>query len=583
MAHRGKGETAVGWAVYRRLLGYLHGQRKLFVVGLASNIAFAAATASFAWMMKRFVEVLESGGSGMELALVPLLLLGIATLRSLMGFLGNYCMGRAGVAILHHLRCMLVDGLLRLPVAWYNDSDSGRLLSRLTYDTSRAAQAITGSVALAVQQSAQLLFITLYLLYLSWPLTLAFLLMVPMLSFISRAGRRLRRAGRDMQHSMGMVTHIAQEIIQGQRLVKSYGAAQYERDRFAGASAHNRDRMIKMERIRALVVPLVHLAMAVLMSAIMYLILLFNDSGSAATAVSYLVAAGMMPGTVRALSSVYVQLQQMAVAAESVFNLADQPGEPDRGTRRLRRARGHLQCRNLGFAYGVGGQVLQGIDFEVAPGQMVALVGRSGSGKSTLASLITRFYSPPPGTILLDGVAIEEYRLADLRAQIALVAQSQILFNDSVASNIAYGSMDRHSRAAVEQAAHKAHAHDFIEALPQGYDSRIGEGGILLSGGQKQRLAIARAILKDAPVLIMDEATSALDNESERHIKQSLAEMVQGRTTLVIAHRLSTVESADCILVLDGGRIVERGHHRELLARDGLYRHLHAEAHPGRG
>ena len=321
-----RGETAVGWAVYRRLLGYLHGQRKLFFVGLLSNIAFAAATASFAWLMKRFVEVLEGGGNGM--ALVPLLLLGIATLRSLMGFLGNYCMGRAGVAILHHLRCLLVDNLLRLPVAWYNDNDSGRLLSRLTYDTSRAAQAITGSVALAVQQSAQMLFLTIYLLYLSWQLTLAFVLMVPMLSFISRAGRRLRRAGRDMQHSMGMVTHVAQEIIQGQRLVKSYGAAQYERGRFAATSAHNRDRMIKVERIRALVVPLVHLAMAVLLSAIMYLILLFNDGDSAATAVSYLVAAGMLPGSVRALSGVYVQLQQMAVAAESVFNLADQPGEP---------------------------------------------------------------------------------------------------------------------------------------------------------------------------------------------------------------------------------------------------------------
>jgi len=412
----------------------------------------------------------------------------------------------------------------------------------------------------------------------NWKLTLVLLSILPVIGLmVGSASKKFRKQSKKIQEAMGDVTHVASETIQGYRVVRSFGGEAYEQQRFHRSSADNMNKSLKMTRTQAVYTPMLQLVIFSAMAVLMYLVLYMRGDASVGELVAYITAAGLLPKPIRQLSEVSATIQKGLAAADSIFEQLDETPEVDNGRVERERVSGRLEVRNLSFQYpGAEKPVLSDISFSAEPGQMIALVGRSGSGKSTLASLIPRFYHHETGQILLDGVDVEDYTLRNLRRHIALVTQQVTLFNDSVANNIAYGDLADAPREAIEQAVEAAYAKEFIDKLAQGLDTEVGENGVLLSGGQRQRLAIARALLKDAPILVLDEATSALDTESERHIQAALDRVMKGRTTLVIAHRLSTIEKADLILVMDQGRIVERGTHAALLEQNGFYARLHA-------
>jgi subfamily B ATP-binding cassette protein MsbA len=416
-----------------------------------------------------------------------------------------------------------------------------------------------------------------YLFYTNWKLSLVFVAITPVIAvLVTYVSKRLRMISKRIQESVGDMTHITSELVGGHRVVRSYGGEDYEKRRFLESSLYNRRQSLKLATTMAIHNPLMQFIIAIALSGLMYLALFFMQKATVGEFVGYLTAAFLLPRPIRQLSDANGEIQKGIAAAESLFEILDEQGEPDTGDFDAVRSRGALEFKNLSFRYpGANESALKNINVRIEPGQTVALVGASGGGKSTFANLILRFYPHDQGEILLDGVEINRYKLANLRQQIALVTQQVILFNDTIANNIAYGALAGAEREKIENAAHDAYALEFVDKLDLGLDTEIGENGVKLSGGQRQRLALARALLKDAPILILDEATSALDTESERYIQAALQKVMQGRTTLVIAHRLSTIENADMILVMEQGRIVERGSHQALLALNGAYARLH--------
>jgi subfamily B ATP-binding cassette protein MsbA len=573
---------------YFRLLGYVRPYVGLFAVSIIGYIIFASSQPMLAGVLKSFVDGLASPDAAFSgvpwleglplMHAVPLLIVLIAAWQGLGSYLGNYFLAKVSLGLVHDLRLALFDSLLRLPNRYFDHHNSGHLISRITFNVTMVTGAATDAIKVVIREGLSVVFLFGYLLWMNWMLTLVMVAILPVIGvMVTSASRKFRKQSKKIQVAMGDVTHVASETIQGYRVVRSFGGEEYESRRFRAASQDSTRKQLRMVKTSASYTPLLHLVTYSAMAVLLFLVLWLRGDASPGDLVAYITAAGLLPKPIRQLSEVSSTIQRGVAGAESIFEQLDEAPETDTGTVERARVSGRLEVRDLSFRYpGTERAVLDGVSFTVEPGQMVALVGRSGSGKSTLANLVPRFYHHEAGQILIDGVDVDDYTLRNLRRHIALVTQQVTLFNDSVANNIAYGDLAGAPREAVEGAAEAAYAKEFIDRLPDGFDTMVGENGVMLSGGQRQRLAIARALLKDAPILILDEATSALDTESERHIQAAIDRAMHGRTTLVIAHRLSTIEKADVIMVMDQGRIVERGSHAALLAAGGQYARLHA-------
>ena len=566
-------------AIYRRLLRYSLVHWPLFLFAVAGMVLFALSETGFAWLMQPLLD-----GSFVErdpaiIRWMPPLVLGLFMLRGVASFVSDYYMADVGQRVIKAIRTELFDHFLRLPSAFYDRNASGQLLSSLTFNVDQVANAATQAVTVMIRDSLKVIGFMGLMLYLNPKLALFAILISPVITVLIRwISHRFRRISTRIQRSMGELTAASEEMLKGQRLAKVFGAQDYESRRFEQVNEHNRALIMKRALTEAASNPVVQLIAAIPMAGIVYIAT--NDSISGAmTPGAFAAFIGAMVGLLtpmKQLTTVNATLQRGIAAAGSIFALLEVDAEPDSGQRSLGRAKGAVCFERLRFAYDPAkGEVLKGIDLAIEPGQTIALVGRSGSGKTSLVNLLPRFYESQAGRILVDGVDIRDYRLADLRRQIAVVGQEVVLFNDSVAANIAYGEDPAQVIERVEAAARAAHAWEFIEKLPQGLWTPVGQQGVLLSGGQRQRLAIARALFKDAPILILDEATSALDTEAERHIQAAFETLMQDRTTLVIAHRLSTVTRADSIVVMQDGQIVEQGSHARLLANNGPYAELY--------
>ncbi|MFV8817363.1 lipid A export permease/ATP-binding protein MsbA [Haliea sp. E17] len=591
------------WQLYKRLLGYIAPYWWVFLLSVLGYIVYSAGNVLAADMMQFLLDALgestsqdaglvsrtvyalfyEPGTDRLEFTRIafPICLVVLAFLRAMGYFVGNYFMSHVARNLIHELRCELFDKLLAAPSAYYDRHSQGALISKITFNVEQVSGAVTKSLRTLVQEGLTVIGLLGYMFYLNWRLCLVFLAVAPLLGLVvSVVGKHFRRYSRRIQASMGDVTQVSNESIGNYREVRIYGGQYQQQAGFRRASGYNRAQSLKLALLDGLSTPVVQTLLAVAMAMLVYLALQpeWMAGFTAGSLVAFLTAAAQLSKPIRSLTGIQSEIQRGLAAAEDIFTQLDMESENDTGTYSVTRAQGRISLRDLSFAYpGSEVDVLRHLNLEIAPGETVALVGRSGSGKSTLVQLLMRFYLPSSGSILLDEVPIEDYRLANLRAQIAMVSQQVTLFHDTVYNNIAYGDLADASPEAVEKAVQAAYAQDFIGAMPEGLQTRLGDDGGGLSGGQRQRIAIARALLKDAPIIVFDEATSALDNESEFRIQKSLETISSGRTTIIIAHRLSTVEHADRIVVMDAGRIVETGPHAELLAAGGLYAQLYQQ------
>ncbi|MFN7086004.1 MAG: lipid A export permease/ATP-binding protein MsbA [Burkholderiales bacterium] len=565
--------------LYLRLLKYVAPYRRVFALALAGMMVVAATEPALPAILKPLLDGTFVEKDEAVIRWTPFVIIGLFVVRGLADYTAHYSITWVGNKVVMDLRNAMFRKLLELPASYYDNSPTGNLISRLTYDVAQVTTAATNVLTVIFKDSLSIIGLLAWMLWLDWKLTLLVLVMGPLIIGVVRLiSVRLRRSSREAQQAMGDITQVLGEAIDGHKVVKLFGGQQYETARFEAQVNKVRRFIMKQTAAAAASVPIVQLVAALALATIIYLATRPSNADQITIGgfISFITAMLMLTAPLKRITSVNEPLQRGLAAAESVFELIDQPGEADPGTAAIARARGEIRFEDVSFSYGDPQRLaLDRIDLAIAPGETVALVGASGSGKTTLANLVPRFYRPLRGRITLDGRDIAELWLASLRAHIALVSQDVVLFNDTVAANIAYGAMNGATEAEIVAAAEAAHAMEFIRRLPQGLQTLVGENGARLSGGQRQRLAIARALLKNAPVLILDEATSALDSESERHVQAALETLMRGRTTIVIAHRLSTIEKADRIVVLDKGRIAEIGNHRELLERGGIYARLY--------
>ncbi|MCL1058660.1 lipid A export permease/ATP-binding protein MsbA [Shewanella gelidimarina] len=592
------------WTVFKRLLGYLKPLKKVLFFAVIGLIMYALVDATFIAVIKPFIDegfggqvsqatsgagglsnldLGTSGGFGSSsdvLLIAPFVVIVLFSLRGLANFLSTYCIAYMSARVIMDMRQEVFEHYLTLPVSYMDNENTGNLISRVTYDTEQIARATGSALITIVRDSITVVGMISIMFYFSWKLSLVILVIGPIIGLIiAVVSRRFRKVSKNIQAAMGGVTAATEQMLKGHKNVLSFGGQETEAQRFAKVNDQNRYQTMKLATAQAISQPLVMIIGSFAIAFILYAASIDSMKAelTAGTFATILGAMLAMLQPIKNLTRVNAEFQRGIAACTTVFELLDIKPEKDNGKLEVERVKGELAFNNVDFSYsGHEKLALNGIDFKVEQGQTLALVGRSGSGKSTIASLITRFYTGlKSGGITLDGVNIDEYKLTSLRSQIALVSQQVTLFNDSIANNIAYAYPGEATREQIINAATLAHAMEFIDPMPQGLDTQIGEDGVMLSGGQRQRIAIARAILRNSPVLILDEATSALDTESEKAIQGGLDNLRQNRTSIVIAHRLSTIESADQILVVDQGKIVERGTHTSLLAKQGVYYNLY--------
>ena len=562
--------------IYKRLLTYVGDYKSVAILAVVGMIGYSAMDALFIQLMKPFIDEGLNQRNADVLKYAPFVVIALVFGRGVFNYISSYCLSYVGSQVVRALRQQLFEHILHLPVAFHDQNSTGDLISKITFDTEQVQQAITKAMLVVVREGAFVVFLLGVMFYTSWKLSLIFLIIIPLVAVIvSVVSKRFRHISKNIQSAMGQVTRSSEQMLSGHKVIHGFGGQQQEITQFAKINNHNRQQRIKMDATKALSVSVIQILAASAMAVILWVVSMPSmiDTVSSGDFVVLISSMMMLLRPLKQLANVNSDLQRGISAAQSIFLVLDQEAEKDVGTVSVDKVKGMIEVKNVTFNYPTKAEaVLKNLSLTIKAGESIALVGRSGSGKSTISNLLPRYYDlQPPSEILLDGVPLADYKLTDLRRQFALVSQQVVLFNDTIANNISYGIARPLTEDELFNVAKQAHVWEFVKDLPDGLDTMVGENGVMLSGGQRQRIAIARAILKDAPILILDEATSALDTESEKLIQQALEALMKNKTSIVIAHRLSTIEQSDRIYVIDNGQVIESGDHTSLLANDGTY------------